>query len=235
MIRLYDRPMAGPQGRAFSVAQSAVGLALVALLTGCGTSTPEATDDQGDRPAAGQLDPAAAAAALLGPWRANPVPLWPALLETVARACSTSLQPFPPVPLVAVDARGMGRLQAMFAGPAGIAACSDMTIDKAGTVSAMGGGMTGTDPAPGPLDDHALVSWGVSSSGGGGGAITSSVIMGQAGAGVARVVVLMPGQVQMTATLANGWYLFWWPAALPVGTKVIGLDGIGAQVAISDP
>jgi hypothetical protein len=145
------------------------------------------------------------------------------------------MAPFPAAPLVAVDARGRGRLQALFAGAEGVATCNDMTIDQAGAVRAMGGGMTSSGPQPGPPDARALLSAGVSSSGGDGAAIASSVIMGQAGSDIARVVVLMPGQVRMTATLANGWYLFWWPGALPAGTQVIGLDVFGAQVAASDP
>jgi hypothetical protein len=145
------------------------------------------------------------------------------------------MQPFPAAPLVAVDARGQGRMQALFVGPNGQAACYDMTVDAEGVARAMGGEMTATGPAGPPLDANGLQSTGVSSSGGGANVIKSSVISGQAGAGIAIVAIDMPGRPRMTATLANGWYLFWWPGGLPVGTKVIGLDGFGGEVAKSEP
>lgn len=55
--------------------------------------------------------------------------------------------------------------------------------------------------------------------------------MAGAGAGIARVVIAMPGQPPVTASLANGWYLAWWPGEWPPGTKVFGIDSLGQQVA----
>lgn len=224
-------------GRTDSWLRAAIGMVLAAILVGCGgtPSTTPAGDGQDPSGEAPVVDEATGLGLLLGPWRSEPIPLWPALLATVARVCPASMQPFPAVPLVAVDARGQGRLQALFAGAGGQAACNDMTIDARGAVAAMGGGMTAIgNPAP-AAGDQALVSAGVSSSGGPGDAITSSVISGAAGAGIATVAIVMPGRARMRATLANGWYLFWWPGAIPVGTRVMGLDALGQEVATSDP
>jgi hypothetical protein len=217
---------------------SASCVALVMLLMGC-AGGPSAT------PTTGASDPAVAApaivdegtalGALLGPWRAEPIPLWPALLAEVARKCAGSMQPFPAVPLVAVDARGGGRVQALFAGAGRQAACYDMTIDMRGAVGAMGGGMTSMGDVQPPIGAQALRSAGLSTSGGDANAVASSVVSGEAGAAIVTVVIAMPGQARMRATLANGWYLFWWPGAIPAGTKVIGLDGFGQDVATSDP
>lgn len=220
--------------------RSARCVALVMLLMGC-AGGPSAT------PTTGTSDPAAAApaivdegtalGALLGPWRPEPIPVWPALLAEVARDCAGSMQPFPAVPLVAVDARGGGRVQALFAGDGRQAACYDMTVDVRGAVGATGGGMTSMGDVQPPLGAQALRSAGLSSSaiGVGRNAVTSSVVSGEAGASIVTVVIAMPGQARMRATLANGWYLFWWPGAIPAGTKVIGLDGFGQDVTTSDP
>jgi len=214
-------------------------VSLVMLLVGC-TGGPSATPSPATfDPAAAPVivDEATALGALLGPWRAEPIPLWPALLAEIARDCPASMRPFPAVPLVAVDARGGGRLQALFAGAGRQAACYDMTIDRQGAVGAMGGGMTSTGDGQSPVGARALRSAGVSSSaiGADRNAITSSVFIGEAGAEIATVVIAMPGQARMRATLANGWYLFWWPGAIPAGTKVIGLDALGQAMATSDP
>lgn len=213
-------------------------MVLAAILLGCGEAPAPSPIVDGQDPqiqAPGLVEEATGLGPLLGPWRSEPIPLWPALLAAVARVCSTSMQPFPAVPLVAVDARGQGRLEALFAGAGGQAACNGMTIDAQGAVAAMGGGMTAIGNPPPAVGDQALVSAGVSSSGGAGDAITSSVIAGAAGAGIATVAIVMPGRARMRATLANGWYLFWWPGAIPAGTKVIGFDALGREAATSDP
>jgi hypothetical protein len=219
--------------------RSAPCVARVVLRVGCaGAPPPSSAPATSDPPAAPPIvDEGTALGALLGPWRPEPIPLWPALLAEVATDCAGSMQPFPAIPLVAVDARGGGRLQALFAGAGQSAACYDMTIDARGAVGAMGGGMTSMGDVQPPIGAQALRSAGLSTSreGVAGDVVTSSVISGEAGAGVATVVVVMPGQARMRATIANGWYLFWWPGAIPAETKVIGLDGFGQHVATSDP
>ncbi len=220
-----------------SPTRSAAAILLAALLIGCDSAGTLDAPTVGGDPAAELPDVVGPAAliGLTGPWQPQPLPIWPALIESVARECSRSMQPFPAAPLVAVDARGEGRLQAVFAGPGGMAACYDMTVDATGAVAAMGGGMTGMAPGPPPIPAQRLQSAGVSSSGGGGQRITSSTIIGQAGPGISTVVAVLPGRGRITATLENGWYVMWWPGELPGGTKVIGLDAAGVEVAEIPP
>ena len=217
------------------LARVAEGFLIAMLSFACDTAPPSPTDAAAGSGATDEFTVPGAMALLLGPWRPEPVPLWPALLQVVAQTCARSMQPFPPAPLVAVDARGEGRLQALFAGPGGVAMCNDMTIDADGRVEAAGGGMTsmGSDPQP-AIGAAQLRSAGVSSSSDAGGRVTTSLITGQAGQGIARVVVEMPGRQRMGATLAQGWYLFWFPGEIPAGTRVIGLDVLGANIAESD-
>jgi hypothetical protein len=39
----------------------------------------------------------------------------------------------------------------------------------------------------------------------------------------------------MFATVANGWYVLWWPGEMPPGTSVLGLDVLGTEVATIEP
>ena len=124
--------------------------------------------------------------------------------------------------LVVIDARGAGRIQAQYAGPRSTeASCIDMTIDAAGQVVAGGGG-TGFGAQewsilkPFEIEHH-----------GGYSSEESSTTVGRAGPGIAKVVIAMPAQPQVTASLENGWYLVWRPGSWPPGTKVVGLDSLG--------
>ena len=100
-----------------------------------------------------------------------------------------------------------------------------MTIEATGQVVAGGGG-TGFGAQewsilqPFEIEHH-----------GGYSSEESSTTMGRAGPGIAKVVIAMPGQPQVTASLANGWYLVWRPGSWPPGTKVVGLDSLGQPVA----
>lgn len=213
MTRIYNPRMAW---RAAAVAF------LLASTVACGTS---------DLP-----EPAApAVGALNGPWSPNPVPVPGPILQAIDVTCRGSMQPFPVgVELVVVDARGRGVVQALYAGPNGSGAtCVDMTVDQRGHVAAMGGGSTGQGGGPIPeVAPNTLEPGGGMSSGD---PVTSSVTLGRAGPGIARVAIAIPGQPLVTASFANGWYLAWWPGAWPRGTTVVGLDVLGQQVAKTNP
>ena len=214
----------------------AAGVLIAVLSVACDTAPTSTTSGATGSEATEEFTGPAALELLFGPWRPEPIPLWPALLQVVAQTCARSMQPFPPAPIIAVDARGEGRLQALFAGPGGVAMCTDMTIAPDGRVEAAGGGMTSVGPDAQPVVGAAqLRSAGLASSSDAAGRVTSSIISGQAGQGIARVVVEMPGRQRMTATLSQGWYVFWFPDAIPAGTRVIGLDVLGAAIAESDP
>lgn len=175
----------------------------------------------------GQTEPWTAAAPIDGPWQPVPIALAGPVIEAVDRACRGTFDEFPQqARLVVVDARGAGFIQAQYAGPNGVwATCINMTIDPTGRVVAGGGG-TGIGGQewrvlqPLEIEDQS-----------GFGSDESSTAMGRAGAGIAKAVIVTPGQPQVTASLANGWYLAWWPGGRQPGTKVIGLDPLGQQVA----
>jgi hypothetical protein len=195
---------------------------LLASSMACGTS--DLSEPEG--PAVGNLH---------GPWSPNPIALPGPILQAVDAACRGSMLPFPVgVDLVVVDARGRGVVQAQYAGPNGAEAmCNDMAIDDRGHVMAEGGGSTSQGGAPHPegapntLDPSGSMSSGQP--------VTSSVTLGRAGPGIARVAILMPGQPLTTASFANGWYLAWFPGAWPPGTTVLGFDALGQKVAEAIP
>jgi hypothetical protein len=195
---------------------------LLASTMACGTS--DLTEPE--RPAVGNLH---------GPWSPNPIALPGPILQAIDAACRGSMQPFPVgVDLVVVDARGLGVVQANYAGPNGAGAtCVDMSIDQGGRATASGGGSTGQGGGP----PHAVAANTLESGGGmsSGQPVTSSVTLGRAGPGIARVAILIPGQPLTTASFANGWYLAWFPGAWPPGTTVLGLDALGQKVAEAMP
>jgi hypothetical protein len=169
----------------------------------------------------------AAANALVGPWQPVPFPLPGPILQAIDRACRGSMPDFPQqVQLTVVDARGGGRIQAHYSGPMGAeATCMDMSVDAAGRVEALGGGGMGFGAqAPPPLEANELTNGGAMSSD------RSSIVYGRAGQGIAKVVILIPGNAPITASLANGWYLAWWPGQWPPGTKAVGFDVLGQNV-----
>lgn len=166
--------------------------------------------------------------ALAGPWQSTPFSLAGPILQAVDQACRGSMPEFPQqTQLTVVDARGGGLIQAHYTSPDGAeATCVDMTVNAAGRVEALGGGGTGfAGHALPPLEANEL------SSAGGMGSDRSTVTYGRAGAGISQVVVLMPGHVPIRASLANGWYLVWWPGEWAQGSKVVGFDVLGEQVA----
>jgi hypothetical protein len=175
-----------------------------------------------------QVVPGGGGGALIGPWQAEPFPIAGPLLQAIDQACRGSMQEFPPqVQVTVIDARGGGRIQAHYTSPDGAeATCVDMSVDAAGHVEAAGGGGVGFggQPRP-PLQAHELMN------AGGMGSNESNVTYGRAGAGINKVVLLMPGHVPVAASFANGWYLVWWPGDWPPGTKLVGLDVLGQQVA----
>ena len=177
---------------------------------------------------AGQIVPVAGGGALVGPWQPRPFPVAGPLVQAIEQACLGSNPDFPPqVELTVVDVRGGGRIQAHFTSPDGAeATCADMTVDGAGHVEANGGaGMGFGGQPPPPLQAQDLMNSASM------GSPDSSVTYGRAGAGISKVVLLIPGHVPVEASFTNGWYLVWWPGTWPQGTKVVGLDVLGQQVA----
>ena len=191
-------------------------VALLLVSAGCrsdGDSEPEAEPE--------------AVHALHGPWQPVPFALAGPIVEAVDRTCRAGFEnDFPQqTQLMVVDVRGAGRVETQYAGPDGSEASCIVMIDAAGRLE-WGGGGTGSGGGGWP----ALQAFNLQAIGGYGSEVASSTA-GRAGGGIARVVIAIPGKPPVTASLANGWYLAWWPAEWPPGTKVIGLDALGQQVA----
>jgi hypothetical protein len=185
-------------------------LALLAILT---ISACSSTPSLGSAEPAGPVQPdpvrAATLAELIGPWRREPLRPPAAVIAAADRTCRLTEQMFPrDVELVAIDARGGGRLPTTFAGDDAMAYCGFLTIADNGTLSgSLSGSQTGfTEPVLGP---GRLLGWG----GTGGGADVWCSFTGRAGPGVARVVIEAQVAGPLTATLQNGWYVGWWPVS----------------------
>ena len=163
---------------------------------------------------------------LIGPWQPVPMGLPGTLIVDVDSTCRSSFPEFPQeAQLVVLDVRGAGKIEAQYAGPKRIeAACWGITIDATGSVGP-GGGSSNV----GEAEWHALPPNEIEQHGGYGSAEASSTA-GRAGPGIAKVLIDLPGCPPITASLANGWYLAWWPGEWPVGTKVLGLDSLGQTV-----
>ena len=166
------------------------------------------------------------AGAIDGPWQAAPFALPGQLVEAVDRACRGGFDEFPQqTQLMVIDARGAGHAEAQYAAPNGDEASCIATIDAAGRVTWNGGG-SGSLGKDWPV----LKGFELEASGGYG-STGASTTAGRAGAGIARVVIVRPGQPPVTASLASGWYLAWVPGDWPPGTKVFGFDPLGQRVA----
>lgn len=173
----------------------------------------------------------ATTAELTGPWRAVPLVIDPALTDALDQSCRRDPE-FPPgVALVAIDARGDGRLIAQYAGGNESADCAYGRISEGGTVSGgLSGNRTGVAPvSPGqlsmvnfvggtPREGQPLASgaWGW--------------VSGRAGQGIAKVVIEISGRVDVTASLQNGWFVAWWPAAIGDSVALSAFDASGAEL-----
>jgi hypothetical protein len=166
------------------------------------------------------------AGAIDGPWRPVPFALPGPIIEAVDRTCRGSFDEFPQqAQLMVIDARGAGRVEAQYAGPNGEeASCAGMTIDATGRIE-RGGGATGF----GGQEWRVLQAFELEAYGRYGSDEASSTV-GRAGSRIAKVVIVVPGQPPVTGSLANGWYLAWWPDSWPPGTKVFGIDSLGQTV-----
>jgi hypothetical protein len=175
----------------------------------------------------GSSEARALAAAIKGPWQRVPFALPGTMIESIDRACRAGFEgQFPQhTQLMAIDSRGAGRVEVLYAAPNGDEASCTATVDAAGRVEWAGGGTGSSGQAWLVLPAFELASSGGYGSG------EASATYGRAGAGISSVVIVMPGQPRVTASLANGWYGAWWPGEWPQGTEIVGLDPLGQPVA----
>ena len=105
-------------------------LTMVLLVAGCSSESPSDSAAP-DLRARGH----ATLAELVGPWQREPFSIDPSVRAAADRACRTDPE-FPPgVELVAVDARGDGRLISVYSGSGGSAECDYAKVDPSGTVT----------------------------------------------------------------------------------------------------
>jgi hypothetical protein len=160
------------------------------------------------------LDGSATARQLNGPWRPQPMRPAAALVAEADRVCRRDISFEAGLPLLVVDARGVGRLQLLYASADGkTGECQGIFVRPDGSVRGGGpGGSSEGDPwQPIPRDGLEIITSG-SSFGTLGEDETHRA--GRAGPGVAHVrltVVGVPDAIE--ATLANGWWSAWWPGS----------------------
>jgi hypothetical protein len=203
--------------------------------TGCGSTDPSVPTSPAAEGVLPAQPPIGTMAQLLGPWSRTPFRLDPALAAAVDRTCRADMDTFPiGIPLVVFDARGDGFTQVYYAGQNGsFAVCNGIAIRPNGPPIGMGGGSTGNQAADvsRPLAPFDIVQTEVSSEGR---PVHRSFVGGRTGAGIVRVLIVLPGQQPVVASFMNHWFAAWFPGAWPPGWKIVGLDATGVEVAQID-
>jgi len=207
-------------------------LALTAIL-GCDASESATPLSSAEAPAGGP-QPVGTMAQLLGPWSRTPYGLDPVLAAAVDQACRSNLDTVPfGIPLLGFDARGEGFAQVFYADPTGdFAICNGIAIMHNEPPTGMGGGSIGrSDQITAVLGPFELLQVDSSSEGR---PVTRSFVSGRAGAGIAGVRIVLPGQRPVVASFANQWFGAWFPGPWPDGWTIVGFDAFGTRVASID-
>jgi hypothetical protein len=172
------------------------------------------------------------AGAILGKWRAEPVPIPPNLAPAVDRACRANLGPDLPDGAVisVIDARGQGVVLAYYASDnGGWGSCAPMFVDPAGRVSAERGHVVSAHQvdALGPRElEFTDFNWCCDAP------ITASYLVGRAGGGITRVEIRSPGRASIVTSSANGWWAAWTPGPVPAPWRIVALDALGREVDV---
>jgi hypothetical protein len=203
------------RGRLLAVPAS---LLMALVVAGCADVPPSVTPEP----------PPDALALILGPLRADTIPVPDALARSAALACRNdgSFKALPAdLRLTGVDARGAARLTLMFQGAKAFALC-DVTIGGAGAMT-VSGATTGTERenADGPLD---MRLWGLSGSQRAGEAREESA-SGAVGGQIRAVDILLADRSTVRATVSAGMFTAWWRTLHAVAIR--GYDATGAKVA----
>lgn len=179
------------------------------------------------------LTPAAAPASaeqLAGPWRPVPLLIGAGTREETDAACRADPDLPSGLTLVAIDARGAGRLLVQYAEPDGSpSAVAEATLGVDEPTTCRVTSSRGTGVAL-PLSDREL-RWGEVSAESGLETEAWAMVTGRAGPAIEQVVAEVPGSPRITGTLADGWFAFWWPGEAPGPVRVVGLDAGGAEIA----
>src|SRR5262245_32389582 len=180
-------------------------VAALCILVGCDASTPE--------PEPAVVPRTATLADLTGPWLAEPLVLDLGTWGRAEAACLRDMQIAPGPRAVVIDARGAGVLSVRLAGAASSGNCDALQIKHDGTIVGAGAGWSGPGPRQQAAPALKLVLEQQSRIEGGDLAVKGFSVLGEAGPGIAAVVVEpLLGRGLVRATLMNGWFAAWWPA-----------------------
>jgi hypothetical protein len=166
---------------------------------------------------------------LRGPWRAEPIPVDPAMIAAGERACRERSGDLtaPKDRLVAVDARGGNRLFLIFAGPPADSSACELRMDAAGNVSMVGASGSSANAPFEALAPGDVVIMG--SDGGGFAAGEWRSGMGRVGSAVTAVRLVVPGGPTVRASVGGGWFAAWWPSS-QFSFTVEGFDATGQKI-----
>ena len=152
---------------------------------------------------------------LRAPWRPQPLSVDRATIDASQQACRKQESEFGvPGPattgrLVAVDARGGGRITLLYLGRGD--SYLECQVDVGSNAPlAMGGSSSevgGFQPVVAANDVMILGTGGMS-----GGAESSSSVVGRVGSNVTAVRIVLPSGSSLQASIGGGWFTAWWPS-----------------------
>lgn len=194
--------------------------ALLATLAACGPADPGPT--HGPTVAPG-VD-------LRADWRAAPITL-PDLVEVAAlAACDRAISPGNPdhgedlAPVVG-EARGLGLVTIVLAGHERAVVCR-LTVDG-GDPQVLG--TTALDTVAAEVEDTEVTTAQLDIQADVGGE-DRTLVIGQAGRSVVRVVADVQDQPPIEAALGDGWYAAWWPGT-DAAARIVALDKAGVVLS----
>lgn len=177
---------------------------------------------------------------LVGPWRATPYLVDPALWAAIEQACRRDIELPPGSRAAIIDVRGAEVATVRMTGQ-GAGSCNALQVSRTGEVTGAGGGWGGAAAEQlAPLGDTQIGSIDRGSIGGGDLRVQGWSVSGRVGSAIRSVVVVPPGVSGVLATLRDGWFAAWWPGQpaaddrgpqLPPPFVVQGFDAAGLLVA----
>lgn len=162
----------------------------------------------------------------LAGWEATPTAPDVALADAASEPCMASGLGVPAMSIVAQDQRG-NAATILFAGGGQLSICV-VGRDKSGTVVAAATGVSRLETTAKALSVDSGLSEPKTPNFPG-----LTVIAGRVGQGVSSVEVVREDGVEVTATVASGYFVAWWPTTDKAGT-VVGKDESGTQVEVVD-
>ncbi|HET9458049.1 MAG TPA: hypothetical protein VFO78_11945 [Candidatus Limnocylindrales bacterium] len=187
-------------------------LSLVCLLVAVVALAPAVAACADEPPELEPLPPQLATPAdLVGPWRATPFLVDPALWVAIEQTCRREIELPPGSRAAIIDVRGAEvatvRMTGQVAG-----SCNALQVSRTGQVAGAGGGWSGAAAEELPrLGDAQIGSIDRGSIGGGDLKVQGWSVSGRVGAAIASIVIVPPGAPSVLATLRDGWFAAWWP------------------------